>query len=63
MVQLSQLYVTIGKTIALTMGTFVDKVVSLFFRFVVAFPPRSKQPVDKYISENVKTGGVFDVDA
>ena len=45
------------------MGTFVDKVVSLFFRFVVAFPPRSKQPVDKYISENVKTGGVFDVDA
>ena len=41
MVQLSQLYVTTGKTIALTICTFVGKVMSLFFntlfRFVIAF--------------------------
>ena len=46
MVQLSHLYVTTGKTIALTIQTFVDKVISLFFntlsRFVIAFLPRSK---------------------
>ena len=40
------LYVTIGKTIALTIKTFVDKVMSLLFimlsRFVIAFLPRSK---------------------
>ena len=44
-------------------GVFVSKVVSLLFRFAVALLPRSKQLVDKCISENVKTGGVFDVDA
>ena len=37
---------TTGKTIALTIGTFVDKVMSLLFnmlsRFVIAFLPRSK---------------------
>ena len=37
---------TTGKTIALTIGTFVGKVTSLLFnmlsRFVVAFLPRSK---------------------
>ena len=44
-------------------GVFVCKVVFLLFRFVVALLPRSKQLVDKCISENVKTGGVFDVDA
>ena len=46
MVQLSQLYVTIGETIALTVCTFVGKVMSLLFnmlpRFVIAFLPRSK---------------------
>ena len=46
MVQLSHLYMTIGKTIALTRWTFVSKVVSLPFNtlssFVIAFPPRSK---------------------
>ena len=31
MVQLSQLYLIIGKTIALTIGTFVGKVMSLLF--------------------------------
>ena len=37
---------TTGKTIALTRGTFVDKVMSLLFnmlsRLVIAFLPRSK---------------------
>ena len=46
MVQLSQPYVTTGKTIALTVWTFVSRVMSLFFntlsRFVIAFFPRSK---------------------
>ena len=44
--QLSHPYMTTGKTIALTIQTFVDKVVSLLFnmlsRFVLAFLPRSK---------------------
>ena len=46
MVQLSHLYVTAGKTIALTIWTFVGKVMSLLFkmvsRFAIAFPLRSK---------------------
>ena len=46
MVQFSHLYMTTGKTIALTIQTFVDKVISLLFntlpRFVIAFLPRSK---------------------
>ena len=45
-VQLSHLHMTTGKTIALTRGTFVGKVMSLLFsilsRFVMAFLPRSK---------------------
>ena len=45
MVQLSHLCMTIGKTIALTIWTFVGKVISLLFnmlsRFVIAFLPRS----------------------
>ena len=44
MVQLSHLYVTTGKIIALTIWTFVGKVMSLLFnmlsRFVIAFLPR-----------------------
>ena len=47
MVQLSHPYMTTGETIALTIQTFVGKVVSLLFnmlsRFVIAFPPRSKR--------------------
>ena len=47
MVQLSHPYMTTGKTVALTIWTFVIKVVSLFFnilsRFVIAFLPRSKR--------------------
>ena len=46
MVQLSHLYMTTGKTIALTIWTFVGKVISLLFnmlsRFVIAFLSRSK---------------------
>ena len=46
MVQLSHPYMTTGKTIALTIQTFVDKVMSLLFnvlsRFVITFLPRSK---------------------
>ena len=46
MVQLSHRYMTTEKTIALTIGTFVRKVMSLLFsmlsRFVIAFLPRSK---------------------
>ena len=42
MVQLSHPYMTIGKTIALTIQTFVDKVMSLLFsiisRFFMGFP-------------------------
>ena len=46
MLQLSHPYMTTGKTIALTIWTFISKVMSLLFdtlsRFVVTFPPRSK---------------------
>ena len=46
MVQLSHPYLTTGKTIALTIWTFVGKVISLLFnmlsRLVIAFLPRSK---------------------
>ena len=45
-VQLSHPYMTYGKTIALTIWTFVDKVMSLLFnmlsRLVITFLPRSK---------------------
>ena len=48
MVQLSHLYMTTRKTIALTIQTFVGKVTSLLFntlsRFVIAFLSRSKTP-------------------
>ena len=46
-VQLSQPYMTTGKTIALTRWTFIDKVMSLLFnmlsRLVITFLPRSKR--------------------
>ena len=45
-VQLSHLYMTTGKTIAMTRRTFVGKVMSLLFnmlsRLVITFLPRSK---------------------
>ena len=47
MVQFSHLYMTTGKTIALTIWTFVSKVISLLFntlsRFVIAFLPRTNR--------------------
>ena len=47
MIQPSHPYMTTGKTIALTIWTFVGKVVSLLFnmlsRFVIAFFPRGKR--------------------
>ena len=46
MVHFSHLYMTSGKTIALTMWAFFGKVMSLLFnmfRFVIAFFPRSKR--------------------
>ena len=47
MVQLSYLYMTTGRTVALTIWTFVGKWMSLLFntlsRFVIAFLPRSKR--------------------
>ena len=47
MVQLSHLYMTTGKTIALTIWAFVGKVMSLLYnmlsRFVIAFLPRGKR--------------------
>ena len=46
-VQISHLYMTTGKNIALTRRTFVNKVMSLLFnmlsRLVIAFLPRSKR--------------------
>ena len=46
MVQLSQPFMTTGKTIALTIQTFVNNVMSLLLdmlsRFVTAFLPKSK---------------------
>ena len=46
MAQLSHPYTTTGKTIALTIWTFVSKMMSLLFntlsRFVIVFLPRSK---------------------
>ena len=42
-VQLSHLYMTTGKTIALTRRTFVAKIVSLLSKLVTTFLPRSKR--------------------
>ena len=46
MAQLSHLYMTIGKTTALTIWTFVGKVMSLLFNmlsmFAITFLPRSE---------------------
>ena len=50
MVQLSYMYMTTRKTIALTIQTFVGKVMSLLFnmlfRFVIAFLLRNKHPYE-----------------
>ena len=52
-VQLSHPYMTTGKTIALTRGTFVGKVISLLFnmlsRLVITFLPRSKRLLTSWL--------------
>ena len=59
MVQLSHPYMTTGKTIFLTIQTFVGKVMSLLFnmlsRFVIALLPRSKH---LFTSWQIKGGKV-----
>ena len=58
MVQLSHLYMTIGKNIVLTVWTFVGKVMSLLFntlsRFVIAFLPRSKHLLISWLQSLTK---------
>ena len=53
MVQLSHLYMTTGKNIALTRWTFIGKVMSLLFnmlsRFVIAFLLRSKRLLSSWL--------------
>ena len=66
-VQLSHLYMTTGKkSIALTIWTFVSKMMSLLFntlsRFVVAFLPRSKHlliPWSTSLQKSVSTLGLL----
>ena len=52
-VQLSHPYMTTGKTITLTRGTFVGKVMSLIFnmlsRLVIAFLPRGKHLLTSWL--------------
>ena len=56
MVQLSHPHMTTGKTIALTIQTFVSKVMSLLFnklsRFVMAFLPRRKSLLILWLNFN-----------
>src|SRR5574337_587363 len=58
MVQLSHLYLTTGKTTALTIWTFVGKVMSLLFntlsRFLIAFLPRSKHLLISWLQSLTK---------
>ena len=58
MVHLSQLYVTTGKTIALTIQTFVGRVMSLLFntlsRLVITFLPRSNHLLISWCSHELQ---------
>ena len=58
-VQLSHPYMATGKTIALTIWTFVNKVMYLLFnilsRFVIAFLPRNKRLLTMSMNENIVT--------
>ena len=58
MVQLSHPYVTTGKTIALTIQTFVSKVMSLLFNmlsmFVILFIPRNKHVLISWCSHHLQ---------
>ena len=57
LVQLSHPYMTTGKTIALTIWTFVDKVMSLLLNplseFVTAFLPRSKHLLISWLQSTI----------
>jgi len=57
MVQLSHSYMTTGKTIALTIQTFVGKIMPLLFntlyRFVIAFLPRSKHLLISWLQSTI----------
>jgi len=58
---LSHPYMTTGKTIALNIQTFVDKVMSLLLntlsRFVISFLPRSKSSFFVVTGESPKKNG------
>ena len=60
MVQLSHSYMTTGKTIALTVQTFVSKVMSLLFNtlswFFIAFLPRNKHLLISWLLLNCGVG-------
>ena len=62
-VQLSQLYVTTGKTITLTIQTFVSRVMSLLSntlsRFVIAFLPKSKHLISWVTVDFLKIHNYF----
>ena len=53
MVQISHLYITTGKTIALTMWTFVSKVMSLLFYMLSRFLSRSKHLLISWLQSAV----------
>ena len=57
-VQLSHPYMTTGKTIALTILTFVSKVISLVFntlsRLVIGFLPKSTHPLISWLQSTFK---------
>ena len=57
LVQLSHPYMTAGKIIAVTICTFVSKVISLLFntlsRFVIAFLPRSKCLWNSWLQDTI----------
>ena len=56
MLQFSHVYMTTGKTIALTGQNFVGKVMSLLFnmlfRFVITFLPRSRHPLISWLQSS-----------
>ena len=58
-VQLSHPYMTAGKTIGLTRGTFVGKVMSLLFnmlsRLVITFLSRSKRLLISWLQSTIRS--------
>ena len=62
MVEISHMYMTIGKTIALTRWNFVSNVMSLLFnmlsRLVIAFLPRSKRLLISWLQS--PSAGILD---